>query len=315
MQDLAPRDEARLDLACPIAKILARPDGVFFQIPAQLLRLDRPQRGDKTPALVAVDFPLPRRGGLIHEPGASRGPAHAVLLLELQVGQLEHQVLQGLGLRLRSRRNVRREPLAQGHEDCVERRLDSASVAAHGNVDRFLAEELLQHAEPGAVQRQRNDRKLVAAPKLLYVDRVTQLLADPFGLQRIRADHDGVGRRFFDGLLNFLPQPIATAQLAGIDPHVLAKIGERPLEIAHEAVVPRAVGDEQLAHRCRLDSIGRLRDGKRRMSLGAGRSRYVQSIRPQGRGEAPGGKAEGQFVRAQLLKSRGDIRPSTRHRP
>ena len=56
---------------------------------------------------------LPRRGRLIDEPGASRGAAHAVLLVELQVGEFEDEFLQRLGLRLRRGGHVGREPLAQ----------------------------------------------------------------------------------------------------------------------------------------------------------------------------------------------------------
>ena len=50
---------------------------------------------------------LPRRGRLIDQPGAGRGAAHAVLLVELQVGELEDQFLQRLGLGLRRGSDVR----------------------------------------------------------------------------------------------------------------------------------------------------------------------------------------------------------------
>ena len=114
-------------------------------------------------ALRAVDLRLARRGRLIDEPGAGGGAAHAILLVELQVGEFEDEFLQRLGLGLRSGGNVRRKPLAHRDEDRVHRRLDAARVAAHGDVDRLLAEELLQHAELGAVERERDDRELVLA--------------------------------------------------------------------------------------------------------------------------------------------------------
>jgi len=41
---------------------------------------------------------------------------------------------------------------------------------------------------------------------------------------------------------------IAAAQLARIDPHILAVIGEHCAEVAHERVVLRAVGDEERGH-------------------------------------------------------------------
>ncbi len=55
----------------------------------------------KRQLLPAVDVRLPRRGRLKDEPGASRGAADAVPLVELQVGELEDEFFQRLGLRLR----------------------------------------------------------------------------------------------------------------------------------------------------------------------------------------------------------------------
>ena len=128
-------------------------------------------------------FGWPGVGRFVDQAGAGGGAADAVLLVELQVGEFEHQFLQRLGLGLRRGRHVGGEPLAQGDEDRVHRRLDAARVAAHGDVNRFLAEELLQHAELGAVQRERDDRELVLAALFLHEERVAQFLADPFRLQ------------------------------------------------------------------------------------------------------------------------------------
>ncbi len=63
-----------------------------------------------------------------------------------------------------------------------------------------------------------------------------------FDCNDIRADDDGVGRRFLDGFLDLRPERIAAAQLARIDPAVLPVIGERRAEIAHERVVLSSCG-------------------------------------------------------------------------
>jgi hypothetical protein len=178
VQELSPFHEVLLDLARAIAEILARPDGVLFQIPTQFLGLDRPDRGDESPALRAMHVFLSRRSRLIDEPGASRCAAHAVLLIELQVGELEHELFQRLCLRLRFGGNVRGEPFAQCDEDRVQCRVDPARVAAQGNVNRLLAEERLELAELRPVQRKRDDRKPVPAALFLHLERVAQLLGD-----------------------------------------------------------------------------------------------------------------------------------------
>jgi hypothetical protein len=110
-----------------------------------------------------VDVWLARRGRLIDQPGAGRGATDSVLLMEFQVGEFEDQFLQRLGVGLSDRGNIRGESLPRGNQDRIHRRLDSARVAAHGDVDRFLAEEFFQHAELRAVQRERNDWELVLA--------------------------------------------------------------------------------------------------------------------------------------------------------
>ena len=88
------------DLTGAVSEVVAGPDGVLLQIPAQFPRLDGADGRDETPALRAGDFTLARRGRFIDEPGAGRGAAHAVLLVELQVGEFEDEFLQRLGLRL-----------------------------------------------------------------------------------------------------------------------------------------------------------------------------------------------------------------------
>jgi hypothetical protein len=248
VQALAPFHEIRFDLPRPLPEIVARPDGISLQIPAQLLRLDGAERRDEAPTLRAVDVRLTRRGGFVDQAGAGGSAANAIHFLKLQVGQFENEFLQRLGLRLRLRGHIGGQPLAHGDQDCVHRRFDAARVAAHREVNRLLAEELPQHAELGAVQRERDDGEDVFAALFPDAERVAQFLADPSRLQRIRADHDRVGRGGVDGFLDLQPQRIATAQLAGIDPARLAVIGERRAQFSHEGVVLRAVGDEELGH-------------------------------------------------------------------
>ncbi len=214
VQALSPFHEVRFDFPRPIPEIVARPDGVFLQIPAQFLRLDGTEGRDEPPGLRTVDVRLTRRGGFVDQAGAGGGAADAVPLVELQVGEFEDQFLQRLGLGLRGGRDVGWFPQPQRDQDRVDRRLDPARAAAHGEVKRLLAEELLQHAELGAVQRQRDDRELVFAALFPHEERVAQFLANPFGLQRIGADHDSVGRGRVDGFLDLQPERLAAAQLA-----------------------------------------------------------------------------------------------------
>src|SRR5207302_9527378 len=49
MQEPVPFHEALLDLARAVSEIFTRPDGVFFQIPAQLFRLDWTNGSDESP--------------------------------------------------------------------------------------------------------------------------------------------------------------------------------------------------------------------------------------------------------------------------
>ncbi|MDQ3773213.1 MAG: hypothetical protein M3461_01950 [Pseudomonadota bacterium] len=98
----------------------------LFQIPSQLLRLDRPDGRNEAPALHAGYFTLPRRGGLIDKPGASRGAADAAVLVKLQVGELEDELFQWLCGRLRRGLDIRRLSFAQRDKDRMNRRLDSA---------------------------------------------------------------------------------------------------------------------------------------------------------------------------------------------
>ncbi|HRD48114.1 MAG TPA: hypothetical protein PL166_00695 [Candidatus Contendobacter sp.] len=90
--------------------------------------------------------------------------------------------------------------------------------------------------------------KIIFTTLFLYQERMAQFLADPFRLQRVSANHHRISRGGVDGLVDLQPERIATAQLARVDPTVLAVVGQRRAEIAHETVVLRAVGDEELVH-------------------------------------------------------------------
>src|SRR5947208_6605315 len=61
VQEPSPFHEVLLDLTRAVSKICTRPDGVFFQIPSQLLRLDRADGSNETPCLRAVNVRLARR--------------------------------------------------------------------------------------------------------------------------------------------------------------------------------------------------------------------------------------------------------------
>jgi hypothetical protein len=111
--------------------------------------------------------------------------------------------------------------------------------------------------------------KRVLAASLPKLQRADQLFADPLGLQPVRADHDGEGRRFLDRPLDLGPQRIAAAKLARVDPAVPPEIVERGAEIAHERVVLRAVRDEDLAHDVSADDVEVRRTLQRRVSRSA----------------------------------------------
>ena len=112
VQKSPPLHEILLDLASAVLEIVARPDGVFLQIPTEFLGFDGTDGCGETPALRADDFALARRGRIIDQPGASGGAADAVLLVKLQVAQFEDEFLKRLSLGLWSGLEVSRTPLS-----------------------------------------------------------------------------------------------------------------------------------------------------------------------------------------------------------
>jgi hypothetical protein len=248
VQQLAPLDEVLFHVARPVAEVVAWPDGVLLQIPTQLLGLDGADRSGEPPALVAVNVRPAGCGRFVDESRTGRGAADAFFLVEIEIAEFENQFFKRFGLGLRHGSNIGRKTLAQGHEDRVNRRFDATRIAGHGDVDRFLLEELFQDAELGAVQRKGDNRVLLFATLLLDLQRVAEFLADPFGLQRGRTNHNGVGRGVFDGLLDFGPQRIAAVEFAGVDPDVLLVVAELLLQLADLVVVDRAVREEHCSH-------------------------------------------------------------------
>ncbi|HNG78286.1 MAG TPA: hypothetical protein PLW24_02360 [Burkholderiaceae bacterium] len=138
----------------------------------------------------------------------------------------------------------------------MQRSVDAAGGAADRDIDRLGVEELLQHAELAAVDRQRNHREVFDAARCLQLQRVLQLLAEPLRLQTVGADdHRQPGRRA-DGGFDLGPERIPAAQLARIDPAVLTQIGQALAKTSHQIVVLRAVRDEELAGHARLPGAG-----------------------------------------------------------
>jgi hypothetical protein len=106
---------------------------------------------------------------------------------------------------LRGRRHVGREAPAQGDQDGVECRVDAAGCAADGDIGGLGAEDLLQDPEPGAVERERDDRVVRRAAFALDPQCMGQLIADPLGLQGGGAHQHREGRRRLDCLRNRRP--------------------------------------------------------------------------------------------------------------
>ncbi len=249
MEGLAPGDQVRLHLLGAIGHQRVGPHRPALQIPAQLLRLDRPERGDQPPPLLAHHLRLAGAGGLVDKAGAGGGAAHAVLLLEAEVAEFQHQLRHRLRPGLGQRRPVGGQPQAEGDEDGVKGGRGAAGGAADRDVGGFFLEQRLQHPEPGAVERDRKHGEVVLAPLGLNFQPMDQLLAHPLRFQRSRAHQHRQTSRSLNRRLDLTLQRITAAQLPRINPHLLPQVRQCLPQLPHEAIVGAAVGEEELGHR------------------------------------------------------------------
>src|SRR4029079_2668511 len=111
-------------------KVATRPYGVFFEVPAQILSLDRPERCDEAPAMRARHFRLFGGGRLIQEPRSRGGAMRAIPFPEPEIRKFEHELFQRLGGGLQRRGEIRGVALAKGHENRINCRLYAAGGAA-----------------------------------------------------------------------------------------------------------------------------------------------------------------------------------------
>lgn len=77
----------------------------------------------------------------------------------------------------------------------------------------------------------------------------TEFDCSPLGLTTTA--YEGIGRRFLDRLLDVRPPRIAAAQLARVDPHVLAEVAQCLPQRAHDCIVVGAVRDEESTRQAR----------------------------------------------------------------
>ena len=195
VEGLAPGDQVRLHPLGAIGQQRVRPHRPALQIPAQLLRLDRLERCDQPPALLTHHLRLAGAGGLINQASAGGGAAHAVLLMESEFAEFEHQLRHRLRPRLEHRRPVGGQAQAEGDKDVLEGGRGAAGTAAHRDVGGLFFKETLQHSKPGAIEGNGNDREWIPTSLALNLDSVLHLLPHPARLQRLRAHQHGQTRR------------------------------------------------------------------------------------------------------------------------
>ncbi|MFN9954961.1 MAG: hypothetical protein ACK55I_17825, partial [bacterium] len=105
MQRLAPGLEVGLHFFGPLSQHRVGPHRPALQIPAQLLRFDRPERCDQPPP-VALNDPLANGCGFVEQLGIACRTPFAVFLVKAEVAELEHQFRHRLRSRLEHRRPV-----------------------------------------------------------------------------------------------------------------------------------------------------------------------------------------------------------------
>jgi len=137
----APVDQARFDPPRSVRKKGAGPDGVFLQIPAQLLGLDRTQGGNQRPGVGARDRRPLGVGRAVAQPGGGAGPGNARLdLPDAEISQFQNQRFERADLGWGHGETVGRRAPVQRDQDGVQRRFDAAGAAVEANKDGLVAE-------------------------------------------------------------------------------------------------------------------------------------------------------------------------------
>ena len=244
MEGLAPGDQVRLHLAGPIGKNRIGPDGPALQIPAQLLRLNRPQRGDQAPPVTL--HPDLAAGIFVDQLGVGRWAAHTVLLMEVRVTELEHQLLHRLRPRLGHRWPIRGQTPSKGNEDVMYGCCGPAGAAAHWDMGRFFIEISRQRSGFCAIKRQQDHGKGVPPTLGLHLEPMLQLVYHPIRLEGCGTHQHHQPRGGLDRGSHLAPKRIAPLQLAGIDPNLKPEIRQGFPQLPHKAIIGRAVGEKEV---------------------------------------------------------------------
>ena len=244
VQQLAPIAKLALDAPGPVGQQRAGPDGIVFEVPAQVVGLDHAQRGldDKAGA---VHLACARAGRQVHQPGAGTGAAAAVGMGDQAgVAECQQQFFNRLGRGLGRGCRVGGQATPQRDKNRVQRVVQR--IAAYRDMDRFFVEQRGQAAQRRGVQQQRHHRKQVGPAALgLHGQRVLQLFADPGrGVCARRHQHQHAGRavnRAADGGLQW----VTAMKLTRVDGQRGVQLFQRTVQGAHDAVVTAGMRDEK----------------------------------------------------------------------
>jgi len=179
VEGLAPRLDGGFDAFGAGAEGGAGPDGVGFEIPAEIVEGNEAQRIGEDEGF-GGDAANGRVGGNVGESGCGAGARGGFFgACEAGEAQQEFGVASGLGLgRAVLARTSRWQLNAKSIQDFGQCILRSCLIGSDWNEDRIGSEKCLGHAEFGAVERKRDDR-------LVVFFRVEDLLGDPVRLQRL----------------------------------------------------------------------------------------------------------------------------------
>jgi hypothetical protein len=127
---------------------------VLFQVPAQLVGLDRPERGAEAEA-AALHPPALPRGWLVDQAGARLRPARAALLDHDRLAQLQDQLFHRQGRDRLQGLQVLGQALAQGGQQGGQGGLQPARIQMDRHCQRLIFEPLApaQPAPPQAAAR------------------------------------------------------------------------------------------------------------------------------------------------------------------